>query len=139
MSGGLDSAPVAAIAARELARSGQRLTTISYVFDELTSCDERNYMDQIVEMHGLDAIRFPGDGAWPLSNLATWPVNPNTPMEGLYRGLRDRAYAAALGGPRGMLVGLPWAGWHARGAGADGTSFPAPRTALGSHPSRPPS
>jgi asparagine synthase (glutamine-hydrolysing) len=106
MSGGLDSAPVAAIAARELARSGQRLTTISYVFDELTSCDERNYMDQIVEMHGLDAIRFPGDGAWPLSNLATWPVNPNTPMEGLYRGLRDRAYAAALGaGTQTLLTG----------------------------------
>lgn len=95
MSGGLDSAPVAAVAARELARHGHRLTTVSYVFDELPSCDERRYMDPMVRRFALDARRFAGDDAWPFSNLAAWPFDPSSPMEGLYRELRNRSYAAA--------------------------------------------
>lgn len=95
MSGGLDSAPVAAVAARELARQGRRLTTVSYVFDELPSCDERRYMDPMVRRFGLDARRFAGDDAWPFSNLASWTFDPSSPMEGLYRKLRSRSYAAA--------------------------------------------
>jgi asparagine synthase (glutamine-hydrolysing) len=86
---------VAAVAATELARTGRRLTTVSYVFDELPTCDERRYMDPMVRRFGLDARRFTGDDAWPLSNLARWPVNPSSPMEGLYRELRTRSYAAA--------------------------------------------
>lgn len=94
MSGGLDSTPVAVLAARELEKTGQRLRTVSWVFEELRQCDERAYMDPVVARIGAQAIRVPGDDAWPLAEPETWPRNPNTPMEGLYRRLQQRIYAA---------------------------------------------
>lgn len=96
MSGGLDSTSVAALAATELAAAGRPpLVTVSWVFDELAACDERRYMDPLVERYRLRALRVPGDDAWPLSGVATWPHNPSTPLEGPYRRLRERVYAAA--------------------------------------------
>ncbi len=90
LSGGLDSTTVTALAARRLP---QALTTVSYVFNELTACDERRFMDPLVERYGLRSIRFVGDGEWPLRDLQTWTRNPNTPREGTVRRLRDSAYS----------------------------------------------
>jgi asparagine synthase (glutamine-hydrolysing) len=94
MRGGLDSTPVAVLAGRELEKTGHRLRTISWVFEELRQCDERAYMDPVIARTGAQAIRVPGDDAWPLADPETWPRNPNTPMEGLYRRLQQRIYAA---------------------------------------------
>lgn len=101
MSGGLDSTSVAAFAARELAAP---LTTISWVFDQLTSCDERAYMDPVVERWGLDAVRFAGDD-FPPSLDASGP-GAGSPFANPYRRLKERAYREATGrGHRVLLTG----------------------------------
>ncbi len=86
MSGGLASTAVAAVASTELATKTRKpLLSVSWVFDELIEQDERQYMDPVVESCGLETIRSPGDGAWPLRDLGSWFVNPNTPARDLYR------------------------------------------------------
>ena len=106
MSGGLDSTSVAALAAREMASGGprRRLLAVSWVFDELTSIDERPYMDAVVADAGLATLRFAGDDAWPLADPDTWPHRPDAPLEGLYRRLHERAYAATAGAGRRVLL-----------------------------------
>ena len=108
MSGGLDSTTVAALAARELAAAGieRPLRAVSWVFDELAESDEREYIDRLVAAYGLEAVPIVGDDAWPLRDLATWPRNPNAPLEGVYRRLMERAYAAVrAGGGVTLLTG----------------------------------
>ena len=106
MSGGLDSTSVAALAARELAAKGEakKVLAVSWVFDELTSIDERPYMDAVVDAAGLGTLRFAGDDAWPLADPGTWPHRPDAPFEGLYPRLHQRAYAAAAGAGRRVLL-----------------------------------
>ncbi len=106
MSGGLDSTSVAALAARETADADprRRPLAVSWVFNELTSIDERSYMDPVVEAAGLATLRFAGDDAWPLADPETWPHHPDAPLEGLFRRLRQRAYAAAAGAGRRVLL-----------------------------------
>jgi len=76
LSGGLDSTTLAALSAPILPNvNGQkRLLSFSYSFDELTTCDERQYIRPLVERLDLDATFIPSDTHWPLSNLADWPV-----------------------------------------------------------------
>jgi asparagine synthase (glutamine-hydrolysing) len=108
MSGGLDSPAVAALAARELAarRPPGRLRTVSWVFDELVQCDERAYMEPMIQQYGLDAVHILADDAWPLCNLKSGPLNPNTPIDNAYRELKTRVYhAAAASGSRVLLSG----------------------------------
>jgi asparagine synthase (glutamine-hydrolysing) len=105
MSGGLDSGSVACLAARMLAP--QQLTTISYVFDELTDCDERKYIDAIKEMWGLHSIQIPCDDAWPYKGMENWPRNPNHPDGNAYRLLKERAYRRAH--DEGLRVLMPGA------------------------------
>lgn len=109
MSGGLDSTSVAALAARQgqTDPSSTRLRTISYVFDELQSCDERWFMEAMSSRYNIEAIQIPGDDAWPLRNVTTWPLNPNTPEGNLYRRLKERIYRVARdGGTRTVLTGV---------------------------------
>lgn len=77
LSGGQDSTLLAAVASRllpELKLPQTRLKSFSYVFDELTSCDERAYIRPVVERYGLDATYIPTDDQWTLKDLANWPV-----------------------------------------------------------------
>lgn len=94
MSGGLDSTSVAAFAAEAL---GPGLRAISWVFDEVPGADERIYIEAMAERFELQRVWVNGDGAWPLRDLATWPVNPNTPITGMYARLAQATYAAARG------------------------------------------
>jgi len=41
----------------------QALTTISYVFDELVDCDERQYIDAVKKEWGIRSIQLPCDNA----------------------------------------------------------------------------
>jgi asparagine synthase (glutamine-hydrolysing) len=78
LSGGLDSTALAAVAATLLPQvrpSQDRLKSFSYVFDELHECDEREFIEPIVERYGLDATYIPCDEKWPLRDLARWPVD----------------------------------------------------------------
>lgn len=93
MSGGLDSTSVASLAARMIAP--QQLTTISYVFDELTDCDERVYINAVKEKYNLHSIQIACDDAWPLKDWENWPQNPNQPEGNPYRLLKERAYRRA--------------------------------------------
>ena len=78
LSGGLDSPSLAAIAAELLPASNaqqERLLSFSYVFDELTECDEREYIIPVVEKLGLDANYVVSDNQWTLKDLSSWPVD----------------------------------------------------------------
>jgi len=107
MSGGLDSTTVASLAARELrSGSGARLKTYSWVFEELSSCDERVYMDMVIEKWGLDASRVVGDRAWPMSSAGSTRQNLSVPLRGAYRELRDLLFdKASHAGERVLLTG----------------------------------
>lgn len=91
MSGGLDSTSVACLAARML--EPVPLTTISYVFDELRDCDERQYINAVQTQWGTKSIQIPCDDLWPLKDWSNWPKNPNQPEGNLYRLVKERAYA----------------------------------------------
>jgi len=109
MSGGLDSTTVAALAARRLSETGVQnsLWALSYVFDELSSCDERPFMAAMYAQHPIEAVYVPGDDAWPLRQVETWPVNPNAAEGNPYRWLKERIYhAAQYRGSRVMLTGI---------------------------------
>ena len=104
MSGGLDSTSVACLAAPMLAPLA--LTTISYVFDELAECDERQYIEAVKARWGINSIQIPCDDLWPFKNWANWPFNPNYPEGNLYRLLKERTYHRAQSeGLRVLLTG----------------------------------
>jgi asparagine synthase (glutamine-hydrolysing) len=109
MSGGLDSTSVAALAARQLAAGDnpQRLYALSWIFDKFPTCDERSYMDPVVEQCSLDAIRVNGDTDWPLSEPFTLETyNPGRPDNDLYYSLKRRLCQTARDhGIRVLLTG----------------------------------
>ena len=93
MSGGLDSPSVAGLAARQIAP--QQLTTLSYVFDELTECDERKDINAVVEKWHLHSIQISGDEDWTYKEMQYWPENPNKPESDPYRLLHERIFERA--------------------------------------------
>jgi asparagine synthase (glutamine-hydrolysing) len=97
MSGGLDSTSVAAVAARELRSTGDDdvLPVISWIFEQTPAADERPYIAAMIDTHRFQSVKIRADDGWPLSEPSTWPWNPNSPLEGLYRRLQERAYRAA--------------------------------------------
>ena len=104
MSGGLDSTSVACLAARMIAPTP--LATISYVFDELTDCDERQYINSVKEKWNARSIQIACDEAWPFKDWPNWPLNPNQPDWNVYRQLKEHAYQSAHGeGLRVLLTG----------------------------------
>lgn len=105
MSGGLDSGSLACLAARMTAPVP--LTTISYVFDELTECDERNYIEIVKDRWGIHSVYIPCDDAWPYKDWGNWPRNPNHPEGNAYRLLKERAYHRAH--EKGLRVLMPGA------------------------------
>ena len=42
--------------------------------------------------HPIEGVQIPGDDAWPLREVTTWPNNPNTPENNPYRRLKERVY-----------------------------------------------
>ena len=71
------------------------LTTISFVFDDLTVCDERSFIQLLVDQWGLHTVYIPCDDAWPFKEMERWPHNPNFPEANSYRLLKERAYRRA--------------------------------------------
>jgi asparagine synthase (glutamine-hydrolysing) len=94
------------------------LRTVSYVFDELKDCDERPFMDALLAMYDIEAIRFHGDGFWPLRDAATLCHNPNRPDGNPYRRLIQETFAHAREG-RSRVILTGWFGDHAYTAMAD--------------------
>lgn len=109
MSGGMDSTSVAALAARELAKDRHQppLRTLSWVFDKLTNCDERWYIEMVTARYQTRSTFFLGDNDWPLRDVDKWPLCPNTPLQNAYRWLKERLYRTAQAlGHRVVLTGL---------------------------------
>lgn len=104
LSGGLDSSPIAALAARR--KAPEPLLAVSWVFDRFGSCDERRYIDEIARMWKLEVRPVLCDDAWPLNDFPRWPHDPNRPQEDLYRWCLERGYEAARAtGSRVLLSG----------------------------------
>ncbi|MCB1058118.1 MAG: hypothetical protein KDD11_21675 [Acidobacteria bacterium] len=103
VSGGLDSSPMAALAAEALG-TGRPLRAISWVFDQHPACDEREYLGELYDALPLEPVHVRCDDAWPLSDPASWPVHPATPEQNPYRRFHERAYRAA--GSRVLLLGI---------------------------------
>jgi asparagine synthase (glutamine-hydrolysing) len=97
LSGGLDSTSVAALGAESLLDSHPdwRLRAVSWVFDEFRSCDERSFMDPVVDRWRLDALRVNGDEAIPLSHEGVLGQIPGTPEDNPYRDLKGRVFSLA--------------------------------------------
>lgn len=107
LSGGIDSTSVAAIAAPLLRdRSHGPLLSFSYVFDQLTDCDERNYIEEVATYHGIRAHYVPADDLWTLKDPAEWPVLCDAIMvNAYYWPQRAVALAAQEQGCRVFLTG----------------------------------
>ncbi len=105
LSGGLDSSSIAATAVSLTPRP--ELKAVSWVFDELPSCDERAWIDPVVRHCGLEPLQFPGDGEWPLRNFAEWRCNASSPEVDPFRRLVERASGIArAAGARVVLTGV---------------------------------
>ena len=104
LSGGPDSAALAALARR--ARPSTRIKSFSYVFDRFPSCDERRYIQTVVDRCQLDATYINGDELWPLKDLESWEVFPDFPGQDPYVRLPMAIADAARGsGCRVILNG----------------------------------
>lgn len=109
MSGGLDSTSMAAVANRLLPQAApaqERLLSFSYTFDELQSCDEREYIRPVVDDLGLEAHYLPCDGCWTLRDLPSWPVEPDFILSDPFALLPEQVMqAAGQAGVRVLLSG----------------------------------
>ncbi len=117
MSGGLDSTSVTCLAARMLAPA--TLTTISYVFDELPDCDERQFINAVKDQWGIRSIQIPCDDIWPYKDSRSWPRNPNWPDGNPYRLIKERTslraktegFTVMLTGGFGDHLYTSWQDW----------------------------
>ena len=70
LSGGLDSSSITCMARKLLTENGgQPLHTFSAVFDKLTECDERLYINPVLAKGGLEPHFLQGDELSPLNDL----------------------------------------------------------------------
>ena len=70
LSGGMDSSSVTCVARRLLARDGgQRLLTFSAIFDEVSQCDERPFINAVLAQNSLEPHYVHGDQISPLADL----------------------------------------------------------------------
>lgn len=104
LSGGMDSTSIAAVAAPMLGPA--QLKTFSYVFDELSSCDERQCIGPVVERLGLDATHIVCDDRWTLRDLPAWPVERDYVISDAYIWLPTAIrQAARAAGCRAVMTG----------------------------------
>ena len=70
LSGGLDSSSVACTAARVLSEGGKhRLHTFSAIFDNVPECDERPYINAVLDQGGFEPHWVPSDNLNPLGDI----------------------------------------------------------------------
>lgn len=108
MSGGLDSTPVAALAARHLAGRGSAppVTALGWRMSDPRG-DETALIRKTADKLGIDLEWIDCDDATPFSNLHEWPVHPATPEQAAFRWFHQRSYArAAELGHRVVLSGF---------------------------------
>lgn len=106
LSGGMDSGPLAALAQRWLSGEGRALTAYSWSLPGYPHADESAEITTCALHVGCGLQLLPGSAEWPMRDLSTWPVNPNSPLANCFRRLKLAVYhAAAADGCRVILNG----------------------------------
>ena len=98
LSGGLDSTALAALSTGILPKARvprQRLRTFSYVFNELKACDERPYIEMLVDRYSLAATHIACDDKWTLADSDRWPVDRGFVLSDPYAWLPEAVIGAA--------------------------------------------
>jgi asparagine synthase (glutamine-hydrolysing) len=84
LSGGLDSSSIACVA-RDIYDKGElngELWSFSHTYDDLSLCDERPFIDAVVEYAGIKRWQhIQGDELWPLKSL---PASQDEPFQHLF-------------------------------------------------------
>lgn len=96
LSGGLDSTPIAALAARHLSSRGARapVTAVCWKFTDPRG-DESELIRRSADELGFEIEWIDCDDAVPFLNLADWPIHPASPEQTAFRWFHQRSYARA--------------------------------------------
>lgn len=106
LSGGLDSTSIAVLAASAMGEHSKRLQSYSYVFDDLESCDEREFIVPVINQANIESTYLPCDDKWPLKDLDNWPHTRDTILADAFALLPAAVMAAAgKAGVRTLLTG----------------------------------
>lgn len=118
LSGGLDSSSITCVARELLAQQGkQQLKTFSAIFDKVTSCDERPYINAVLAQGGVEPHYVHADQLSPLTDIdrVLWHQDepfytPNLFMHwGLYTSAQQQGVRIFLDGFVGdSTVGHGW-------------------------------
>lgn len=91
LSGGLDSSTLTCLLAEMMPIQGlpqTELGTYSYVFDEFLECDERDYIQAVIDASSkkfsVRETHVLGDKFFPMPLAANWPVNRDCPDQDPY-------------------------------------------------------
>jgi asparagine synthase (glutamine-hydrolysing) len=113
LSGGLDSSSIACVARNLLNQAGaDRLSTFSTCFEQVPSCDERNYIETVLSQNGVKPHYIKGDAHGPLRDLSKihWHQDqpffaPNFAMVwSIYKAVSEQGIRVLLDGHDGDSV-----------------------------------
>lgn len=82
LSGGLDSSSIASVARNIQLEKGEKLHTFSVVYDRITECDERKYIDKVLAQGGFISNLISGDDHSPVKNLEQISWHTDSPVIG---------------------------------------------------------
>lgn len=106
VSGGLDSTSVAAVAAREMrSRGSGSLLACSFVFNQLSECDERPYIQDLATNLGLETAFIDAERFWFLGDDQAYVPPADTPMMSWESPFRQLLGALRERGGRVLLTG----------------------------------
>jgi asparagine synthase (glutamine-hydrolysing) len=105
LSGGLDSSAVACTA-DHLNETGKPIHTFSQVFDEVSECDEREYIETVLDHGHFESHYLPGDRDGPLTHIDELATAVDAPVfaanlflhRNIYRAVADEGIAVLLDG-----------------------------------------
>jgi len=109
LSGGYDSTLLAALAAGELRKRSpaERLKSFSYVFDQFTECDERQYFEPVISRFNIEAHYVLADSLWTFSQLDPQAVHQDFLWTNGYSQLPEAiAGSAQMAGCRLLIDGM---------------------------------
>ena len=97
LSGGMDSGSIASIAAW-LAEEGHDIPALraySWAFTEHPECDERENIYRIAERFSIPVTEIPAEQTYPLTDMAAYAPDEDSPFTLIYQGFVDRMLSDA--------------------------------------------
>ena len=96
LSSGMDSVPMCALAQHARAIRGQGpVSAYSWSFPNHPQADETELIQATARSLGCPVTFLEGETELPMTDLANWPVNPNSPIANPFRRMKLAAYRAA--------------------------------------------